>query len=73
MPMKPLNNVLAFLSAKVLTHANLVKTSITHKYLTPQFLERNDPIIAKLNLLSKYYLLTLHRLSFFEYFNHRFM
>ena len=40
--------VLAFLLFKSLTQAYLVKTSITHnKYLTPRFLEDNDPTSAK--------------------------
>ena len=39
---------LAFLSFKGLPQVYLVKTSITHnKYLTPQFLEDNDPISYK--------------------------
>ena len=44
----PLRTVLPFLSFKGLTQTYLVKTSMTHnKYLTPQFLEVNDPISAK--------------------------
>ena len=45
---KPLTTVLPFLSFKGLTHAYLVKTSMTHnKYLTFLFLEDNDFISAK--------------------------
>ena len=46
-PVKPLRTALAFLSIKGLTQIYLVKTSMTHKYLTPQFLEDNNTISAK--------------------------
>ena len=47
--MKALRTVLPFLSFKVLTHAYLVETSMTHNkcYLTFFFFEDNYPISAK--------------------------
>ena len=43
-----MKNCFAFLCFKDLTHAYLVKTSITHnKYLQAQLKEDNDPISAK--------------------------
>ena len=41
-----MKNCVTFLSLKGLTHMYFAK--ITHKkYLTPQFLENNDPILPK--------------------------
>ena len=48
----------------LLSEAYVVKTSITHnKYLTPQFLEDNDPFSTK--SAANFYIQILHSLSFF--------